>query len=246
MRFILSHPDLDHMSGLRCILRRESFGTINFWDLPHTKPLGEPEDYKPVESYIDHALYEVMRRGADLDGYVWPKVLNLERFDSGNYWTDDGIEILSPSHAEVAYWDAREKWNNMSLVLRVAYGGRSVMLPGDVEQGGWDFLAEACPYIGTDVLVASHHGRKNGYPDNGVIDLIAPKAVIISSDKLPAEEDATPRYQNATNGNVFSTRHYGTIVIRLWADGEVWVEPEAGGPRLYQLPPRGYGIVPAA
>jgi hypothetical protein len=242
-RFILSHPDEDHMSGLRCVLQRESFGTTVFWDLPHTKMPGEPEDYLTTEAYLDAALYHLMRAGRPFQNLVWPQVLQPERFDLARYWEDDGIEILSPSHAEVAYWDAQEKWNDMSYMLRVNYAGRSVLLPGDVGQPGWDALAAACPNISADVLIASHHGRKTGFPDNGVITRIGPKAVIISSDKLPAEHDATPRYRNAANGNVFSTRQHGTIQIKLWADSEVWVQPETGGGTLYKLPPRGrYGL----
>jgi beta-lactamase superfamily II metal-dependent hydrolase len=67
---------------------------------------------------------------------------------------------------------------------------------------------------------------------------MGPKAVIISSDKLPAEHDETQRYRSATNGNVFSTRSHGTIQIRLWADGEVWVYSEESATRIFRLPPR--------
>jgi hypothetical protein len=54
-RFILSHPDIDHMSGLRCVLRREHFGATVFWDLPHRKPVGAPEDYKTTDAFMDRA-----------------------------------------------------------------------------------------------------------------------------------------------------------------------------------------------
>jgi hypothetical protein len=70
--------------------------------------------------------------------------------------------------------------------LGVRHAGRTVMFPGDVEQPGWDAMATACDDISAEVLVASHHGRKSGYPDNGVMPLLDPSAVVISSDKLPA------------------------------------------------------------
>jgi competence protein ComEC len=247
-RFILTHPDEDHMSGLRCLLRRESFGTTVFWDLPHMKPIGEPEDYKTTEAYIDRALYELMRHDHPHENLVWPKVRRPERSASARSWDEDNIEILSPSHDEVAFWNERENWNDMSYVLRIRHGERSVLLPGDIEQPGWDTLAAACSNIGTDVLVASHHGRKSGFPGSGVMTQMGPRAVIISSDRLPREYDATEQYRNATSGNVFSTRQHGTIQIRIWDDGELAIGPESDGPALFRLPPlsQGYGLALSA
>lgn len=241
-RFILSHPDIDHMSGLRCVLRREHFGATVFWDLPHRKPVGAPEDYKTTDAFMDRALYEFMRHGEDFEGLVWPQVLTPERFDSAQYWAEDDVHILSPSHTEVAYWNERENWNDMSFVLRVRHGGRSVLLPGDVEQPGWDALAAACSNISADALVASHHGRKSGYPDNGVLTRIGPRAVIVSSDRLPREHDATDRYCRNVE-HVFSTRTEGTIHIRMWDDGEMAIARE-GGEILLRLPRKsnGYGL----
>ena len=220
-RFLLSHPDADHMAGLRCLLQRDDIGIVNFWDLPHNRFHEDADEFQTAEAYLDWALYELMRRNRPYKDLVWPKVLEPERSDSLDYWQQDGIEILSPSHAEVAYWDTREDWNNMSFVLRVRYAGRTVMIPGDVEQPGWNAMAAACNDISADVLVASHHGRKSGYPDNGVMQLINPSAVVVSSDKLPREHDATDRYRNATGGNVCSTRSEGTLQIRIWADGRL-------------------------
>jgi competence protein ComEC len=237
-RFILTHPDDDHMSGLRCILRRESFGATVFWDLPHSKPIGEPEDYLTPEAYLDRALYELMRGDHAYSDLVWPQLLRPERFDEAQYWTEDQIEILSPNHAEVAWWNERERWNDMSFVLRVRYGGRAVLLPGDIEQPGWDAVAASCPDLSADVLIASHHGRKSGHPGGVVMTGMGPQAVVVSSDKLPLEHDAAQQYRNAANGNVFSTRDHGTIQIRLWDDGELSIRRERDDGLLFGLPPK--------
>lgn len=235
-RFVLSHPDADHMSGLRCLLERDPFGTTIFWDLPHTKPLGKREDYTSDEAFLDRGLYELMRKGADYENITWPQVIQPERFDSERYWKEDDIEILSPSHEEVDAFSKKEQWNDMSFVLRVSYGGRSVLLPGDIEQLGWDALAAACEDIRAHVLVASHHGRKSGFPDNGVIERINPLVVIVSSDKLPREHDATARYRNAAQA-VYSTRTEGTIQIRIWEDGDVIISRESDGQALGRIKP---------
>jgi competence protein ComEC len=38
-RFILSHPDCDHLSGLRRLLILDEVPILNFWDIPHSKQL---------------------------------------------------------------------------------------------------------------------------------------------------------------------------------------------------------------
>lgn len=220
-RFVLSHPDADHMAGLRCLLRRQGVEIENFWDLPHTKFHEGADSFQSEDAFVDWALYELMRSGIAHQDLVWPRVLRPERGDSLDFWNEDAIEILSPSHSKVAYWDSKEDWNNMSFVLRIHQAGRTVMIPGDIEQLGWEVLANSVRDITADVLVASHHGRKSGFPDNGVMQLIDPSAVVISSAKLPREHDATDRYRNATHGNVFSTRTEGSLQIRIRADGQL-------------------------
>jgi competence protein ComEC len=224
-RFILSHPDLDHMSGIRHMFD----GTItplNFWDLPHLKRLESDSSKYPSKEALDDALrYFGFHYEIEDHGWAWtPKKVSPLRFDRADYWPQDGIEILSPSRALLDACNQAEDWNNLSYVLRVNHAGRSVLLPGDVEQKGWDDLAAACTANGVtlaaDVLVASHHGRKSGYPDNGVLQQIAPQAVIVSAAQIPAKEDAVPRYRRHVP-HVFSTRDEGSIGIRIWDDGQL-------------------------
>ncbi|MGE3139825.1 MAG: ComEC/Rec2 family competence protein [Thermoleophilia bacterium] len=221
-RFILSHPDADHMSGIRCILNRQDLTASVFWDLPHTK--ATPSSFLNDAAKQDWAWYRAMRNDVQQPGVEWPQYLQPLRFASLHYWHEDGIEILSPSSALVDTCDEREDWNSMSYVLRVSFGGRSILLPGDVEQRGWDDLALACALNGvelrSDILVASHHGRRSGYPGNGVLEAIAPDAVLVSSDRLPAAEDAIPWYRQEV-GSVFSTRTEGTMQVRFWSDGSM-------------------------
>jgi competence protein ComEC len=53
--------------------------------------------------------------------------------------------------------------NNDSLVVRLHYGDRTIMLPGDAEkQVEYSMLAENNPgFLHTDVLKIGHHGSKN-------------------------------------------------------------------------------------
>jgi beta-lactamase superfamily II metal-dependent hydrolase len=227
-RFILSHPDEDHMSGLRCILAERRLEASFFWDLQHTKPHAGRDDFLTEEAYLDWACYQAMRNGQQIEGVTWPTVIHPTRFDEADYWAQDRIEILSPSPQFLADRNKVGDWNNMSYVLRVSHHGRSVILPGDVEQQGWDDLASACEARGADlscdVLVASHHGRKSGYPGNGVLERMAPSVVVTSTAKLAPKDDATPLYR-AVADHVLSTRDYGTLRVRLSDGGSLDVRP---------------------
>jgi beta-lactamase superfamily II metal-dependent hydrolase len=222
-RFILSHPDSDHMAGVRCILNGE-IDTANFWDLPHTRQA--PDQYQTDHAREDWLIYETFRASDPSGTGPWPKRIGPLRFDTGDYWTEDGIEILSPSRALVNACNEGENWNDISYVLRVSDRGRSVLLPGDVEQPAWNDLAIAAAGQGislrSDVLVASHHGRKSGYPGEGVLEEINPAAVIVSTAALEPKDDALPDYQWVV-GNVFSTRAHGSLLVRIWDDGRLTI-----------------------
>ena len=93
------------------------------------------------------------------------KVIKAERGDEGQFWTDDNIQILSPTADLVADCNASDSYNNCSYVLKIQYGGRSVILPGDAEESAWKSmltgLSEAS--LTCDILKAAPHGRKSGF-----------------------------------------------------------------------------------
>ena len=51
------------------------------------------------------------------------------------------------------------------------------------------------------------------------LDLIKPEIVIISSDEIPAKDDAIDKYKK--RAIVFSTREHGTLTIRMHDGGKV-------------------------
>jgi hypothetical protein len=67
-RFILTHPDLDHMRGLKRL--HENVGFDNFWDTKHTKPT---PTYRGGSDQEDWEFYQSLR------GASPTQVLNYSR-----------------------------------------------------------------------------------------------------------------------------------------------------------------------
>lgn len=231
-RFILSHPDMDHLSGIRRLLSRDrEVEVTNFWDYDHTRKR-EKSDFPTQAGWLDWQWYTGFHKNAQWDGIEWPKRIQPLRGDTGNYWTDDSIEILSPTKPLISDCNDCDEYNDASYVIRVGHGPTSHLLaPGDAEDKAWNDMIEAGVALRANVLIAAHHGRHNGYHDDA-LDLIRPEVVIISSDEIPAKEDAIKKYKRRST--VFSTRDHGTLTVRMHDGGRVQII-DRNGKELYSM-----------
>lgn len=225
-RYIQTHPDMDHMSGLHRFFWQEKVSLGNFWDVEHSKDF-EKEDFEGSRySYADWLTYSLLRVGVGPDNEK-QKVIHNVRGDRGSYWIEDGIEVLSPTKDLIDDCDASEAFNNCSYVLKLTHAGRSIILPGDAEGPAWESMIDelGSDALECDVLKASHHGRDTGYHRDAV-NAMDPDVVICSVGKKP-ETDASDKYtqQGAT---VFSTRYNGTIIVEIKDSGEIEVRNHLG------------------
>ncbi|ARP69310.1 hypothetical protein LK07_05475 [Streptomyces pluripotens] len=225
-RYIQTHPDMDHMSGLHRIFWDEKVDLGNFWDVEHDKTFKKSDfDYGPFD-YADWEAYENLRQGKGPDGSTH-KVLNKFRGSTGEYWTDDSIEILSPTQELIDGCSVSGSYNDCSYVLKLTHAGRTVILPGDAESAAWKSILDnpGEDAIKCDILKASHHGRESGYHEEAV-DAMSPEVVICSVGKKP-DTDASDEYKSH-GAKVLSTRYNGTITVKIWDDGDVWVQNHKG------------------
>lgn len=234
-RYIQTHPDMDHMSGLRRLFWDDGVLLENLWDVNHEKRFSK-EDFEEADrfDYDDWLVYMRMRRGYLRDEGDKHKVHYKLMGEHGNYWTEDGLSILSPTADLLDYCNKQENWNNASYIIRLDFGGRRLLLPGDAEKPAWDSVVahHDAAELDCDLLKAAHHGRNSGYSEDAV-DLMDPSIVICSVGKKPST-DASDDYRGH-GAEVLSTRFQGTISVQLWADGEVWVFNRKGE-RIAELP----------
>lgn len=221
-RFILTHPDMDHLSGLNQLARKVSIA--NFWDTDHNKSFsdedweGSPYDKKDWEKYL------TLRKSTSD-----PKALQLYRdAKSECCWTQDGIAILSPSASLVKQANDEEEYNHLSYVLRIEYAGVKVILGGDASKKAWDEIYKHYKdeFLKADVFLAPHHGSANNVHKDA-FEAIAPDYVIVSvAEGVDYDYDY---YSGLAKKKALSTKYYGTMRLEIKNDGDytIYVEKNA-------------------
>lgn len=118
--------------------------------------------------------------------------------------------------------------NNLSLVVTLNIHGFNFMFPGDMETKGFNHLLNTCPpfrqtVAGVHVLVASHHGRKNGICP-AMFDAYGckPRLVVISDDYKQYDTQETTSYYGEKAQGISWFRDQGArYVLTTRKDGEI-------------------------
>ena len=160
---VLSHPQADHMNGLRFIA--EAFGSREFWysgdpvETPSYKDLMKTLEANNISIKLPEQLQEKIRiNGAEIE-ILYP---------------DPGTKMsVMPSK--------RKELNNRSMVLRISYSGTSILFPGDLEEmGEKGLLDRAGNRVKSDILLSPHHGSQTS-SSGPFLEMVAPKVCVISS-----------------------------------------------------------------
>lgn len=135
--------------------------------------------------------------------------------------------------------------NNLSLISFIEFSGFKILFPGDLEKAGWRTMLNDHSFCKklreTDILVASHHGRENGFCED-IFNYFTPRAVVIS-DKAKAHQtqETVPDYRRVVSGDgvlvsttkkrrhVLTTRRDGWIQFRVGSQGNFTIETEKQG-----------------
>lgn len=130
--------------------------------------------------------------------------------------------------------------NNLSLVVFIRYAGTVFLFPGDLEREGWLALLERQDFrarlSGVDVLMASHHGRENGFCKEA-FEICRPQAVVVSDkskvhdtqrrDYRPVVSDAGVLVRTTMKRrHVLTTRRDGWIQFEVQDNGNFAIDTE--------------------
>lgn len=177
-RFILTHPDMDHMDGIEAFF--DEFSPINFWDTDNTKEMGSWEGSPYSED--DWKFYKHLR---DTDPDTDPNRLTLYSGACGKFWNQnddgkgggDGLHVLAPTPELVAAAnEADNDYNRCSYVVLYRTGNHKIVFGGDSHDETWEHILDKHEESVTDVdvLIAPHHGRKSGRSYE-FLDVLKPK-----------------------------------------------------------------------
>ena len=252
-RFIVTHPDMDHLSGLWRLRQEVNLGNmydiVNFWD---TKPDFEKGDFENGR-YDENDWEEYLRLR---NGERGQTILKLNRGASGKYYNQDNdqgeglgdvIHILAPTPEleEIASEDNSP--NDVSYALLVEYGDCRIVLGGDANsETSWesiyDYFQENEWDMSVDILKASHHGRKSGYHQPSVKEM-SPQYTIVSTGQKD-KHDASQLYGQYSL-DVLSTRWWGNIIAKCYDNGFIQVVTERNRRDSDHIDPEtGYWILP--
>jgi competence protein ComEC len=183
-----THADADHIDGLNDVLKNFTVRSA----LIARRPADDPEFAK-----FSQTLVRTKTRS--------------ETIEAGDviHFGDVVVSVLWP----LAGGD--KSANNDSVVLRIQYGERSILLTGDIEQAAERSLLTSQQQLHADVIKVPHHGSKTSSTED-FVNATKPQFAIISVGRHSRfghpHKEVVERWQ-ANGATVFTTGNNGTITI---------------------------------
>ena len=197
-RFILTHPDMDHMGGIKDLF--EEFRPINFHDTDNKKEIefDESSAYREEDWYF----YKKLR---DSNPKEDPKRLTTFSNADISYLTKDwngnppgdALYILSPTPELVEEANETEDFNDCSYVILYRGFGGNVLFSGDAYDKTWNHVVSNHKNLikNIDLLIAPHHGRKSDR-DYSFLDTINPKMTFFGNARAEDLAYSAWNYRN--------------------------------------------------
>jgi beta-lactamase superfamily II metal-dependent hydrolase len=168
---------------------------------------------------------------------------------SHGYPDDPFDQYMGGVSAEVFYnpYPTFTDTNNLSLVAAIRFGTFQILFPGDLTREGWLALLAREDFrrmlSATTILVASHHGRDDGYCEE-VFNYCRPRAVVMSDKAIVHDTQRTTGIYGsrvtdhfrdgvliANTGNyrnILTTRKDGHIHFTVLDNGDFRIDTENG------------------
>ena len=179
-RFIMSHPDMDHMDGIKDLF--DEFQILNFWDTANNKTI-DPSQRFPRYNPEDWRFYGKLRSGV----VETTKRLTLYDNESNLYWNEDRLHILSPNPGLVQRANESGDYNDASYVIlftppRKGGGVWKIIFAGDSDDHSWDHILanHGAAVSNVDILFAPHHGRDSSRKYD-FLDVLDPKVTLFGN-----------------------------------------------------------------
>ena len=163
-RFILTHPDMDHMDGIKALF--DELQVTNFWDTENEKIMDDDSDW------------------GQFNKEDWDFYQSIRNSDKNGTNGGDGLSVLAPTKQLVKEANETEDYNDCSYVILYRTGNKKIIFAGDSAKKTWDYILEnhRKEVENVDLLIAPHHGRKTGGNDE-YLDVLKPKLTLFGNAK---------------------------------------------------------------
>lgn len=167
----ITNADQDHISDLQ-----------GLWDYGISVPVWHRNPTLSAQ-----AFQQMKERSGPLTNDAWRYLSNISTF---NVPVSEPFNNHMGGITSVEFWNSYPQFtntNDLSLVVFIKFAGFKILFPGDLEKAGWLALLQSPRFraelVNTDILVASHHGRENGYCAE-LFDYCRPQAVVMSDKSI--------------------------------------------------------------
>ncbi len=205
---ILSHADADHFNALPGILKRFQVRCV----ITPPGMLSEPESaLLPIQKSIRHYGIDVREVHHDRDRH------GIASLESLGVTFPASVEVLHPLLNRVPGSD-----NANSLVLHLRWGGRSMILPGDLEPPGTAMVVNLPRPKAGGILMAPHHGSLR-MDAASVLEWARPQETIVSGGAR-ASKPEVQEMLSVHGSEVHVTANAGAIRVQIGKQGKVRVQ----------------------
>ena len=195
---ILTHPHKDHIGGAPAILENFEVSTIYKTNVTYNSSY-----YKDLEKALSQKDYNVLN----------PTINEQIQFGEAI------ITFLGPLNEDYL------NINNTSIVVKIEYQGKSILLTGDMLIEAEQDLIDSGINLSSDIIKIGHHGNSDSSLAN-FINAVNPNYAIITCDStIMMSPDMMVLYRLLThNVQVLRTDIDGLITFYINQAGEIFVK----------------------
>ncbi len=223
-RFVLSHPDMDHLDGFDALLNE--FNVFNFWNSGARKRKPDFSNYgRYREEDWDRYARVIAGNESGTNALLVQAGSHFKYANDDDYGQNgDALQILAPNQQLIDEGNRTQDFNDASYVVLYNSAIGRVLLAGDAHDATWEYVEEhhKAAVSDVDLLVAPHHGRKSGRSYK-FLDYVRPKLTLFGC--APSEHLAYDAW-NYRNLAHITNNQCGCIVAEGGEEMNIYVENE--------------------
>ncbi|MBL0690473.1 MAG: hypothetical protein JJV93_00240 [Alphaproteobacteria bacterium] len=197
-RFFLTHPDMDHLKGIKAL--KECIGIDNFWG------------YKTKKT--DEKISDTDKKDWDCYKELLKKAHSLQDDVKKSFIIEDGLKILSPTKDLIQKADIIGDWNDCSGVILYKTGNFKILFCGDSDDKTWEHLIKKHKndISNIDLFIAPHHGRDSGRGFS-FLEIVNPGITMIGN--APSACINYNKYRDSSRVDMFTNNQGGNFMFEI-------------------------------